>query len=213
MKSNPTLPRWITVLIVLCCLIEAALIIAPMLGYGAARSMVYILGGFWSVALTGGGVYPAQPYLMFLTYGLLHGGLMHLVMNMLSLAVVGRELSRFLGAWMMGLVYLLTQIAAAALFAVMVPPGEPMVGASGAIFGIAGALIAQAYKWRRNEGRPMKPMVRAVLITGALNIGITFLVPTIAWQAHLGGLIAGLILGLILPASRNSKGLQDQFGY
>lgn len=209
MKTSPAIPRWVLVLILLCCLVEAALILLPMIGYGPARQVAYLLGAFWSPAISAGGVYPLQPYLMFLTYGLLHGGLTHLLMNMLSLAVVSRELSRFFGSSMMILIYLLTQIAAAGMFAVMEPYGGPMVGASGAIFGIAGALIGQAYKWRRNEGRSMRPIWRAVLITGALNLGITLLLPTIAWQAHLGGFIAGLILGLILPASRSSTRLSD----
>lgn len=209
MSDHQSVPRWAIILILLCCLIEAALILAPMLGYAPARQLAYLLGAFWSPAISAGGVYPLQPYLMFLTYGLLHGGITHLLMNMLSLAVVSRELSRFVGSGMMILIYLLTQFAAAGLFAVMEPYGGPMVGASGAIFGLAGALIAFAYKWRRNEGRSMQPIWRAALITGGLNVAITFLLPTIAWQAHLGGFIAGLILGFVLPTSRNLTGPQN----
>ncbi|RMC35535.1 rhomboid family intramembrane serine protease [Paracoccus alkanivorans] len=201
---RPRLPFWMTSLILLCCLIEAVLSLAPMFGYGVLRPMANMTGGFWSPLLSrGGGLYPGQPLLMFLTYGLLHGGLMHLAMNMISLAAVGRELARFMRPWPLFVVYLVSQIAAGLLFALMSPAPGPMVGASGAIFGLAGALFGQAIKWRRVRGMSMWPIWRAVLIVGGLNIALTLLVPQIAWQAHLGGIIAGFALGLLWPLRRD----------
>lgn len=200
---GPSLPRGTTTLIAICCLIEAGLLLAGLLGYPATRQGAYMLGAFWSPLLwSGHGLYPGQPALMFLTYGLLHGGLAHLAMNMISLVAVARELGRFLPARRIALIYLISQIAAAALFAVMVPSGGPMVGASGAIFGLAGALIGQALRWRRGRGLSLQPIWRAVLLIGALNVALTLLVPSIAWQAHLGGALAGLLLGLAMPTRR-----------
>lgn len=214
MKTGPSIPRWVLVLILLCCLVEAALILAPMLGYAPARQVAYLLGAFWSPAVSAGGIYPLQPYTMFLTYGVLHVGISHLLTNMLSLAVISRELSGFIGSRMMALAYLITQIAAAGMYALMEPYGGPVVGASGAIYGLAGVLISQAYRWWRHEGGSIRTIWRTVLITGAavliagaLNFAITRLLlqqePTIAWQAHLGGFIAGVIIGLILPAAKS----------
>lgn len=207
-QARPSLPYWMIALILVCCVVEAGLWLAPMLGHGGARVAVNLVGGFWSPLLwRGGGLYPGQPVLMFLTYGLLHGGLAHLAMNMFSLAAVGRELARFLRPLPMFVVYLVSQIAAGLLFALMSPSPGPMVGASGAIFGLAGALIGQAIKWRRGRGMSMRPIWRAVLIIGGLNIALTLLVPQIAWQAHLGGIIAGLAMGLLLPLKRDRFGL------
>lgn len=199
MKLPTTLPRWVIILIAVCCVIEAALTIAPIVGFGAARSIALVYGGFWSVALWyGQGVYPGQPVVMFFTYGLLHGGLFHLAMNMLSLAAITQELSRLTTSVRIALIYLVSQIAAAGLFALLAPTGGPMVGASGAIFGLAGALIALAGKWRLRQSLSLRPILRAVLMIGGLNIALTFFVPSIAWQAHLGGLLAGFLMGLVL---------------
>lgn len=211
MTSQLKLPRWIVALIVICCVIEFALTLAPVLGYGIARTTIIFGAGFWSPVLwEWQGVYPGQPALMFLSYGVLHGGLAHLAMNMISLAAVARELARFVRPWTMLLIYLICQIAAAGLFAVMAPTSGPMVGASGAIFGIAGALIGQAAKWRLGRARSLWPIWRALLIIGGLNIALTLLVPAIAWQAHLGGAVAGLLMGLLLPVRLLPSRLPDR---
>lgn len=200
MKLHPKLPLWAIILISLCCLTEIVLTIATLIGYGLARSFAMIAGGFWSPVLWHAqGVYPGQPVAMFFSYGLLHGGLIHLAMNMLSLVAVTRELSRFTSTASMALIYLVSQVAAAALFAILAPDSGPMVGASGAVFGMAGALIVLAGKWRIARSMSLRPIWRAVLMIGGLNIALTFLVPSIAWQAHLGGLLAGFVMGLVLP--------------
>lgn len=206
MKSRLHLPLWVIALIALCCAVEVTLTIAPFLGYGAARSFALIFGGFWSVVFwQGQGAYPGQPVLMFLSYGLLHGGLLHLAMNMISMAAVARELARFASPARMALIYLVSQIAAAGLFAILAPTSGPMVGASGALFGLVGALIAQAGKWRVGRSMSLRPIWRAVLVVGGLNVALTFLVPAIAWQAHLGGLLAGLLIGLMLPVKLRNQ--------
>lgn len=205
----PPLPRWVKALILLCCVIEAGLQLAAILGHPVARPGAMMLAGFWSPLLGEGyGLYPGQPALMFLTYGLLHAGLMHLAMNMISLAFVARELNRLMGPGRMALIYLASQIGAGLLFGLMQPQGGPMVGASGAIFGIAAALVGQAAVIGRRRRRPMGQMWRSVAVILALNVAITVLVPSIAWQAHLGGAATGLAIGLVMatraPTGRRS---------
>lgn len=208
---TPPLPRWTKVLILACCVIEIGLQVATLAGYPLAAKVAFMLGGFWSpIIFQGHGVYPGQPLLMFLTYGLLHAGLLHLAMNMISLAAVARELARFVSAKQMALIYLLSQIGAAALFALMSPAGGPMVGASGAIFGLAGALIGQAIRWRRGRGLPMQPVWKAVLVIGGLNIALTLAMPSIAWQAHLGGTLTGFAMGFFLPLTRDRDRMRRQ---
>lgn len=212
------LPRWVMVVIVLCTLIEVALTACDLLGLRftvyvtrpqgflpffttqrlglPVRQMVNALFGFWSPQFHAGhGIFPGQHVLMFLTYGLLHGGLLHLGMNMLSLAALARELGQLISPLRMAVVYVVTQIVAALVFALMAPEAGPMVGASGAIFGLAGALIgfAAVTGWRRR--RPLGQLWRAVGMLVVLNVALTLLVPSIAWQAHLGGVLAGLLMG------------------
>lgn len=200
------LPRWVATLIVLCCLIEAGLQLATLLGYPVARQASFMLGAFWVPLLRDGyGLYPGQPVLMFLSYGLLHSGLIHLAMNMVSLAVVARELFRLIGALPMAVIYLVSQVAAAALFALMQPGAGPMIGASGAVFGVAGALVAHAAVIGYRRRRPMGQMWRSVGLIIALNVALTLAMPSIAWQAHLGGAAAGAIMGATMALRRPAR--------
>lgn len=198
-RSQRQLPPWVVGLILLCCLVEAVILVAPLLGYERARVIGLYFGGFWSPLLWGGGgIYPGQPVLMFVTYGLLHSGLTHLGMNMISLAVVGRELNKMIGATRMAVIYVLSQIGAGLVFAVLEPKTGPMVGASGAIFGLAGALVGYAAVTGYRKGREMGQMWRSVLLLLVLNVALTVLMPQIAWQAHLGGAVVGLVAGIVL---------------
>lgn len=200
------LPLWVTGLILICCGIEVLIVGLTLTGVMPdARGMATVYGGFWSRLFHDlWPAYPGQQVAMFFSYGLLHGGVLHLAMNMVSLAVVARELAKLIAPWTMLLVYLLCQIAAAALFALMAPAAGPMVGASGAIFGLAGALVGVVALRRRRLGQPMRPLWRGVGNIVVLNLGLTLLVPSIAWQAHLGGALAGLALGLWIGRAQSA---------
>lgn len=193
------LPLWVIAVIAICCLAELALVLGNIVYDPRLRTFVFIVGGFWSpVFWANQGAYPGQPVVMFLTYGLLHSGLMHLAMNMISLAVLARELKRMMSPLRMFLIYAVSQIAAAVLFAIMDPQAGPMVGASGAIFGLAGALVGYAAVVGLRRKRPMGQLWRGVMWLLVLNVGLTILMPSIAWQAHLGGALAGLAMGVAL---------------
>ncbi|MDN5568427.1 MAG: rhomboid family intramembrane serine protease [Paracoccus sp. (in: a-proteobacteria)] len=199
LTSKPALPLWVRLLIVACVLCEGALGLASFAGYPSLRPAAFMLGAFWSPLLTQGpGLYPGQGIAMFLTYGLLHGGLLHMAMNMVSLAAIARELTRMIGSRAMAATYLICQIAAALLFALMQPQAGPMIGASGAVFGLAGALIGYATIHMRRRHKAMTPLIRSVALIGGLNVALTVLMPAIAWQAHLGGAAMGLLIGLFI---------------
>ncbi|WP_410217695.1 rhomboid family intramembrane serine protease [Paracoccus sp. (in: a-proteobacteria)] len=200
------LPVWARTLVILCCVIEACLLLADLLGYPVARQAALMLGGFWSMLFWDGpGLYPAQRVAMFISYGLLHANLLHLAMNMISLAAVARELNRMVGAGRMAATYLASQIGGAILFAVMQPQAGPMIGASGAVFGLAGALVGYAGITLRRRRKPMTPLIRAVALILGLNIALTLLMPAIAWEAHLGGAVVGLLMGLGFALSRPAR--------
>ncbi|MDO5631193.1 MAG: rhomboid family intramembrane serine protease [Paracoccus sp. (in: a-proteobacteria)] len=197
-----TIPRPFIAIIALCCLIEAALSLAPLLGAPVGvRQLVFALGGFWpAIVGTGRGVYPFQDLAMFISYGFLHAGLAHLAMNMLSLAVLVREMAPALSTARLLAIYAVAQVAGALLFWQMHPIGGPMVGASGAVFGLAGALFGFAVMRYRARGLPMGGLMRSAAILIGLNLILTLLMPSVAWQAHLGGALAGLIMGAVYGA-------------
>ena len=129
-----------------------------------------------------------------ITSGFLHAGLAHIGLNMLSLYWLGRFIEAVLGSWKMLLVYMVSLIVAGISVVLFSPPNVPTLGASGAIFGLFGALFAIGLKF----GERGRELVRANIGILVLNLIWTFAVPAISWQAHLGGLIAGFILTLAI---------------
>ncbi|MDO5728425.1 MAG: rhomboid family intramembrane serine protease [Actinomycetaceae bacterium] len=135
-----------------------------------------------------------QPW-RFLTVVLVHGGFIHLALNMFTLYIVGPTIERALGSWRYLALYLLSAVGGslAVLAWVLVSPssiGGASVGASGAIFG----LFAAIYVLQRTAGVD----TRAIVILLAINLGYGFIVSGISWQAHLGGMIAGAIVTWVL---------------
>lgn len=124
------------------------------------------------------------------TGGFLHAGLLHIGVNMMSLWFLGRFIELALGSWRMLLVYMVSLVASGLGVVFFSNPLVATVGASGAIFGLFGALFAIGFKL----GKPGMELVRANVGILVLNLIITFTVPQISWQAHLAGLLAGFVL-------------------
>lgn len=122
-------------------------------------------------------------------WGLSGFGITHILFNMWALYVVGPQLERLLGHARYLALYLLSALGGAVLFYLIAPAFEPSLGASGAIFGLFAGYFVVA--------RRMRVDTRGVVFLIVLNLVITFLIPNIAWQAHVGGLITG---GLITAA-------------
>jgi len=148
-----------------------------------------------------GSLYPAAvlqngEWWRILTSAFLHGGLLHIGVNMLSLWFLGRFIEYAVGPWRMLLTYVVSLVAAGLGVVYFSPPAAATVGASGAIFGLFGALFAIGLKL----GRPGMDLVKANLGILAINLIITFTVPSISWQAHISGLVAGFLLTLLIFA-------------
>jgi membrane associated rhomboid family serine protease len=124
------------------------------------------------------------------TGAFLHAGLLHIGVNMMSLWFLGRFIELALGSWRMLLVYMVSLVASGLGVVFFSNPLVATVGASGAIFGLFGALFAIGFKL----GKPGMELVRANVGILVLNLIITFTVPQISWQAHLAGLLAGFVL-------------------
>ncbi len=128
------------------------------------------------------------------TGAFLHGGLIHIAVNMISLWFLGRFIEYALGPWRMLLVYMVSLVASGLGVVYFSNPMVATVGASGAIFGLFGALFAIGFKL----GKPGMELVRANVGILVLNLIITFTVPVISWQAHVAGLLAGFVLTYVV---------------
>ncbi len=125
----------------------------------------------------------------------IHGGWWHVIANMLALFFFGTYLSRLVGQRKFLLIYFGGGILGSILFILLAPPFSIAVGASGAIFALGGALAVLTPKLRVFIFPIPIPLPLWVAVIGGFLI-LSFL-PFIAWQAHLGGLVFGLIAGYV----------------
>ena len=133
-----------------------------------------------------------------LTYMFLHGSLMHIGFNMWCLWDLGALCESLYGRWTFAAIYFITGIAAG-LASVAWNPQVLSVGASGAIFGLAGALIASFYLGEFSLPRvAISGTLRSLLFFVGFNVVFGTLVPGIDNGAHGGGLVSGLIVGALI---------------
>jgi membrane associated rhomboid family serine protease len=176
--------------------IEMVLLAGDILGEGMLRRAVYELGAFWPGFLRDWEpLYPGQPLAMFVTYGFLHGGPLHLVFNVLALWTLGLSTLCAAGTRGFVLIYVVSLLCGAAGYASLITESRPMVGASGAIFGLLGALLA----WNVREGQTMRRRLVLLLRVGVFLVVLQLvtwwsLSGAIAWQAHLGGFVSGWLV-------------------
>ncbi len=138
---------------------------------------------------------PIQAYRIF-TSMFLHESIEHIGVNMLSLYFVGVLTERIFGAQRYLVIYLVGGILAGVTQAV-VTPSEIALGASGAIFAIFGAFGAFLFLRRQALGRAANALIGQWLFWLLLNLVLDFAVPGIGIADHIGGLVAGFILGVI----------------
>ncbi len=130
-----------------------------------------------------------------LTSGFLHAGIMHLGMNMLMLWFLSQELEPALGRLRFAVLYVVSLLGGA--FGVMLlSPVSPTVGASGAVFGLLGALVVLQLRAKQN---PWQSGIAGLVL---VNILFTFMMPGISIGGHLGGLFAGAAAGALLQPVR-----------
>lgn len=198
----PKKPIVLIVLIVICCAMEAVLQLSDLglVGTARLRSLAYEYGGFWAGLLQSWSPnYPSQPYAMFLTYGFLHGGFLHLVINMITLWSLGLAVLDRVGIRGFVLLYAASLWGGAAGFALLASTLAPMVGASGALFGLAGGLLAWGYVDRFTLQEALWPVARAAGLLLLMNVVMWWALDgQLAWETHLGGFISGWLAALII---------------
>jgi rhomboid protease GluP len=154
----------------------------PLLEYGAKSRAEILNGEVWRLV----------------TPIFLHIGIPHLFVNMYSLYAIGPAVERFFGTPRFMITYLQAGIAGI-IFSLALSP-YPSAGASGAIFGILGALAAFLYRHRGLFGRFGRLQLRQIILVAFLNLGLG-LMPGIDNWGHLGGLVAGAALSWWLGPS------------
>jgi len=138
------------------------------------------------------------------TGAFLHGSLLHLAVNMYSLWVLGRFIETIMGTPRMTVVYGISLLGSSIAVAYLGGPFDVTVGASGAIFGLFGALFAAGLKL----GAPGRRLVRANLTVLAINLVVTFTVPGISRWGHVGGLAIGFAVALMIFTRNSADRLQ-----
>ncbi|MEU1401608.1 rhomboid family intramembrane serine protease [Streptomyces sp. NPDC005728] len=164
-----------------------------------------LIGQAYTPLLTGvQGIAEGQYYRM-LTAMFLHGGIAHILFNMLSLWWIGGPLEAALGRARYLALYFVSGLAGSALSYLIAAPNQPSLGASGAIFGLFGATAVLM----RRLNYDMRPLVALLVV----NLIITFSPGMgIAWQAHIGGLVAGVVTGYAMVHAPREKRALIQYG-
>ena len=149
----------------------------------AAFGLQFALPGFtMKFALIGVDVADGQWYRL-ITSGFLHVSVLHILFNMWALWVVGPPLEGVFGRLRFAAIYFVSLLAGSATSYLFGNPSIPAMGASGAIFGLFGALFVVARRMRWNAGG-----IAALIL---VNLLLPFWMPNIDWHAHVGGLVAG----------------------
>lgn len=164
-------------------------------GNGSEDSYTLLKFGANFDLLTKGGEY----YRLF-TCMFLHIGVIHLLCNMYSLYIIGKEAESLFGKFKYIIIYVISGICGSIL-SLAFNHNTISAGASGAIFGIIGALLYFGNYYRTYLGSSFKSLVSIAII----NIAIGFIYPGIDNSAHIGGLVGGILVAMMLGIPDKSK--------
>ena len=132
----------------------------------------------------------------------LHIGIMHIFFNMYSLYYVGTRVEDFYGKWKYLLIYFISGISGGLLSIAMHEGNALSVGASGAIFGLFGALLCFGYNYRGYIGSMIKSQILPIVV---YNLLLGFFIPGVDMWGHVGGLLGGIVVSNMLGTIENKK--------
>lgn len=199
-------PPVLTPVVVGLCLLWffVGLVVAVRLGVGSA----YLNGGNASVPALGrigavsGLALMQGDWWRLVTSCFVHIGWVHLLMNLLSLGMMGPVAEMMWGRGRLLVIYAVSGLAGGCL-AMASRPESTLAGASGAIWGVQMALIAWVMLFRSHlPSHQVADMYRRFTLVIILNVGLSLL-PTISWEAHLGGGVAGFVTAGLLNGLRD----------
>ncbi|MEZ5212218.1 MULTISPECIES: rhomboid family intramembrane serine protease [unclassified Gordonia (in: high G+C Gram-positive bacteria)] len=165
------------------------------------------------VLITGYDGHWNDEYWRLLTSGFLHWSVIHIAVNMLSLYVVGRDLERFFGGARYLMLYVTSLLGGSAVVTAVQHSDSLTAGASGAIYGLLGALLVVVLRLKLPVGT-----VAGVIV---LNVVISWSLPGISLWAHLGGLLFGALGAVamiwlpvaVLPAGQRTEAKVSRVGW
>jgi rhomboid protease GluP len=126
------------------------------------------------------------------TAGFLHGGILHILMNMWVLFDLGAQVEELYGGARMLVIYFVANVLGF-YFSALWRPETPSVGASAALFGLVGAVLALSVRYKG----PMGDMIRSVYGRYLVYLLLFSLMPGVDMAAHIGGLVGGFGLGYV----------------
>ncbi|RII11245.1 Rhomboid protease GluP [Streptomyces sp. YIM 130001] len=184
--------------------INAAVFIAVLATDDRLVRDLSLIGQFWDYfGAPLQGVAEGQWYRL-VTSMFLHQEIWHLGFNMLGLWWLGGPLEAALGRARYLSLYLISGLAGSALTYLIAAPNQPSLGASGAVFGLMGATAVLM--------RRLNYDLRPVLVLLALNLLFTFTWSGIAWEAHVGGLVAGTAIAYAMVHAPRERRALVQYG-
>ena len=155
---------------------------------------LYNLGAINQSAIKNGEI------LRLVTSIFLHGNIIHLLVNMYSLGIIGKQVETYLGKIKMIVICLISGVSGGLLSAIS--GTQCGIGFSGALFGLLGALLYFGYHYRLYLGEALRTQIIPIIL---YNLIISFLIPNIDFFAHLGGLVGGFLCSMALGVSGKSK--------
>ena len=169
---------------------------ASLIRLGAVSAPELLLGESWRLT----------------TSCFVHGSIWHLVVNLFNLGMVGALAELLWGRWRVFLIYMIAGVAGSSLAMALHPLDSTgrvpaiLVGASGAIWGLATSVVAWMVLFHRRL-RPdlVSDLAKRLGLGFALSIAVSFL-PGVSWEAHLGGAVSGFFAAVLLNAVRFNRG-------
>lgn len=167
---------------------------------GASEQQCGVYGGTWVDGVASGA------WWQLVSSMFTHEALLHIGFNMLALWILGPQLEAAVGRLRFLALYFISGLAGSAAVMLLSSPDVPTIGASGAVWGLMGGLLVIAFKVRADYSQ--------LLVWLGLNVAITFLGRgAISWQGHLGGLVGGVLVALVLAYSpRPRRGVWQAAG-
>lgn len=148
------------------------------------------------------GHYNTYELYRLITSMFLHNGIAHLLLNMYALYILGPQLESFFGKFKFAIIYLISGIAGNLLSLLFISSNTVSVGASGAIFGLMGAMLYFGYHYRVYLGTVIKSQIIPIIV---LNLLFGFMLDGINNFAHIGGLVGGILISMAVGVKYKSQ--------
>lgn len=165
---------------------------------------------FYFGALNKTAVLEYHHYFRIITSAFLHIGIIHLVCNMYALYILGREIENYFGKLKYIIIYIVSAVVGSLITLLFISEDTLSAGASGAIFGLMGALLYFGYHYRTMLNNAITKQIIPLI---ALNLLIGFVATDINNYAHIGGLLGGLLASMALGVKYKSSRFEKSNGW